>query len=219
LTYTESQNASSVVRLQPGIAVSDLEVGFLKAPVVGKRGQSGINEPQGQQPLQPPSVEKEQHDREKVQSLVKSIKKTKKLIKRTCRDVWAERDEVVHLQRTNWSIRKALLQTDVPKDSVTSLNLKIENALRQEREVSDELTVLQDEKYQVDLDCSMLAKSIEEFKNLLDALDTQVVPLFPTEKEVNDDYDYEHEGATATAAVVQLMDDDDFDDSIHSTDE
>jgi hypothetical protein len=64
-----------------------------------------------------------------------------------------------------------------------------------------------------------LAKSIEEFKNLLDALDTQVVPLFPTEKEVNDDYDYEHEGATATAAVVQLMDDDDFDDSIHSTDE
>jgi hypothetical protein len=125
----------------------------------------------------------------------------------------------VHLQRTNWSIRKALLQTDVPKDSVTSLNLKIENALRQEREVSDELTVLQDEKYQVDLDCSLLAKSIEEFKNLLDALDTQVVPLFPTEKEVNDDYDYEHEGATATAAVVQLMDDDDFDDSIHSTDE
>ncbi|KAL3913112.1 MAG: hypothetical protein SGILL_006619, partial [Bacillariaceae sp.] len=227
LTYTaDSQNSNApFVRLQPGISVSDLEVGFLKSPAIARQGLSGSSSNAGPQnqpstsAANPPSDDAEQKRQEKAESLMKSIKKTKKLIKRTCRDVWAERDEVVHLQRTNWSIRKALLQTDVPKDSVTSLNLKIETALRQEREVSDDLDELYDEKQEVDLECSLLAKSIEEFKDLLDALNTQVVPLFPVDVEPSDEYDYFQEGTTATAAVVDLMDDDDFDDSIDSTDE
>ncbi|KAL3923174.1 MAG: hypothetical protein SGILL_001804 [Bacillariaceae sp.] len=217
LSYNESQNNASGVRLQ-GITVDDLEVGFLKSPAAKNLNLSGHNLQNSQQSLQspaPPSpMEAKQRHEDKVETLVKSIKKTKKLIKRTCRDVWTERDEVVHLQRTNWSIRKTLLQTEAPKDSITSLNLKIENALRHEREVSTELEEYQDEKEAVDKECNLLAKSIEEFKDLLDALNTQVVPLFPVD---DGDMYTAQEGTTAAAAVVQLMDEDDFDDSIHST--
>jgi hypothetical protein len=212
----DSQNPSSATRLQ-GITMEDLEVGHLKTPIVAKRtfmAHSPI-------PENPPSTPGQltEHE-ERVEALQKSIRKSKKLVKRCCREVWTERDEITHLQRTNWSIRKALLQTDAPKETITTLNLKLEKTLRQEREIAAELDEYQEEKQQLELECSQMTKTIEEFKNLLDALNTQVVPLFPpNDNGVDDDENfYATEGTKAATAVMNLLDDDDFSDSMHSMD-
>jgi hypothetical protein len=216
-------------RLHGIITVEELEVGHMKTPAAIQRALTAnalvperiqIQE-QGQEWDTKNKALEEEHA-EKVESLTRAIRKSKKLIKRCCGDVWMERDEIVHLQRTNWSIRKSLLQTDAPKDTITTLNLKLEQTLRQEREITAELEDYQDEKQQLELECSQLAKTIEEYKNLLDNLNTQVVPLFPTCQDVDDgtvEAYFPPEGPKATAAaVIYLLDDDDFSDSIHSTD-
>jgi hypothetical protein len=228
---------SSLSRLQ-GITVDDLDVGHMKTPTRAALGLTTTMSQQQQRVLNT--------DSPRVEALTKSIKKTKKLIKRTCRDVWTERDEIVHLQRKNWSTRKALLQTDVPKDSATTLNLKLEKAIRKERELSLKVEECLEEKEQVDVQCSDLTDSIEEFKDLLDALKHQILPLLPSEDDDDDGYDEfllsssgpsdrntadggqtlsplarvaAREGANAAAAVIRLLDEDDFSDSIDSTED
>ncbi|KAG7341448.1 hypothetical protein IV203_023400 [Nitzschia inconspicua] len=213
----DSQNATSTARLQ-GITMDDLEVGHLRTPI-GKRQTLKIKSPLRERPQQESTRRLSNEHEENVQALKKSIQKSKKLVKRCCRDVWTERDEIIYLQRTNWSIRKALLQTNAPADTVTTLNMKLEKALREERQITAELEQYQEEKHQIELECSQMAKVIEEFKDLLDALNTQVVPLFPLdESQVEEEGFYLLEGTEAAKAVINLLDDDDFSDSIHSTD-
>lgn len=153
-----------------------------------------------------------------IASLQKQIKKTKKLIKRTCRDVWTERDEIVAWQRKNWSLRKGLIQGEAPPDSVTTLNMRIEKLIRQERELDLELDRAEDEKHYLEQDSHVLATAIGEFKDLLDALNTQIVPLLspsptPSEEETSTPVTYK----VPSKAALSPKAEDALADSIHST--
>lgn len=149
------------------ISLDDLDVGFVKAPV-SQGEQQGLAREQ------------------KAASLQKQIKKTKKLIKRATREVFAERDEIVTLQRKNWSIRKALMQSEAPPDSVTTLNMKIEKLVRQERELDLEADRRLEEKEALTAECAKITKNIGEFKELLDKLNLHIVPLLPPQSESDD---------------------------------
>ena len=207
-----------------GITVNDLEVGFMKqssspslnpasikvpvasatspptpiASIFVNEEHVATNQPHHEdvQSSENPTVEREI----KVASLQKQVKKVKKSIKRTCRDVWTEREDIIQLQRKNWSLRKTLVNSEAPRDSVTTLNMKIEKLLRQERELDVELDRCEEEKEYLEEDCSRLAKSISEFKDLLDELNKKVVPLLQplgeeiVEEEDEDEDDDEVEG-------------------------
>lgn len=155
-------NSSSMVDLRNSIgAISfeDLDVGFVKK-------------------IQPaPSVESEEDLR--IQELEKQLKETKKLIKRTTRDVWTEREAVISYQRNNWSIRKSLMQSEGPPDSATSLNMKIERLLRQQRELDMEADQLRGQKDTVGEQCIEITRRLDETKELFDKLSLLVVPLLP----------------------------------------
>jgi hypothetical protein len=113
-------------------------------------------------------------------ALTKQIKKTKKLIKRTCKDIWAERDQITDLQRQNWQVRKKLVNAhNVPKDTATTLNLKIEKVVRAERELETEMDQLDEEKHALEEKSATLAREISLLKNLLEEMNAQVVPLIP----------------------------------------
>lgn len=142
------------------LSLEDLDTGYIKAPA-------------------PVLSEREQQ----IMALQKQIKKTKKLIKRTTRDVWTERDEITTLQRKNWSIRKALMQNEGPPDSLTTLNMKIEKLLRQERELDLDADRYHEEKDALDAECAKTTKKIGEFKNLFDKLNRTIVPLLPVPED------------------------------------
>lgn len=247
------------------ITVEDLDVGYVRTPSKTNRDtlssmeevQQGHNQSSDHgRASSTPAVtgtdltSRDETHQQVVDDLIKSIKKTKKLIKRTSREVWTERDEVVHLQRTNWSLRKALLQGDAPVDSITTLNLKLEKTLRKERELVLQLEVMKEEKQQLDAECSRLALSIGEFNKVLDALNARVVPLLPPEDDEATSGAYvpgstmpgvvresfrdvssagsvslpktlDHSSATlaAAAAMVNLLDEDDYSESLHSTED
>lgn len=142
------------------ISLQDLDVGFL-----GKRGS-----------LDPPTGSPEELH---LEDLEKQLKKTKKLVKRTTRDVWTEREEIINYQRKNWSIRKSLMQSEGPPDSVTSLNLKIERLLRKQRELDLEADLLREKKDLVDAKCMKTTQNIDSTKALFDKLSQVIVPLLP----------------------------------------
>ena len=178
---------------------------------------------------------------ERISQMTKSIRKTKRQIKRTCRDVWTERDEIVHLQRRNWSIRKSLLNMEAPKDSVTTLNLKLERTLQREGESAVQLDSIRQKKRDLEEDCSNLTQEVSEFTKLLDSLNEQVVPLLPAVYNNIDSLEEYNEaqprwaGAESpltvgdcvavdsrnrtAALVVSLLDPDEFSDSINSTED
>jgi hypothetical protein len=147
------------------ITMDDLEVGFFK------------------QAPHPTASQQQQQQQQQQESLQKQIETTNKIIKWTCRDVWSEREEITNLQRTNWSIRKSLMKTDTPRDSLTTLNLKIEQLMRQDRELDLENDQIEEEKRHLKHECSQLVKAVEEFNELLDALNMKIVPLLPKEEE------------------------------------
>jgi hypothetical protein len=76
--------------------------------------------------------------------------------------VWTERDEIVAWQRKNYSLRKGLIQGEAPTNSVTTLNMKIEKLIRQERELDLELDQAEDEKHFLEQDSRALAKALDE---------------------------------------------------------
>ena len=177
---------------------------------------------------------------ERISQMTKSIRKTKRQIKRTCRDVWTERDEIVHLQRRNWSIRKSLLNMEAPKDSVTTLNLKLERTLQREGEAAVQLDAIRQKKRDLEKDCSNLTQKVSEFTKLLDSLNEQVAPLLPTVHDIDsvEEYNKVQPGGPgaespltvgdriavdsrnrAAALVASLLDPDEFSDSINSTED
>jgi hypothetical protein len=127
------------------LTLNDLDVGFRR-----KNTTTAAN----------PNVPSEEELQ--MAGLQKQIKKTKKLIKRTCRDVWTERDEIVAWQRKNYSLRKGLIQGEALTDSVTTLDMKIEKLIRQERELDLELDQAEDEKPFLEQDSRALAKALDE---------------------------------------------------------
>jgi hypothetical protein len=149
------------------ISIQDLDVGYMKGPTG-------------------PVLSEEELQTEALQ---KKIKKTKKLIKRTTRDVWAEREEIINLQRKNWSIRKALMQNEGPPDSLTTLNMKIEKLLRQERELDLESDRMREEKEALEAECANTTKTIGEFRDLYDKLNRTIVPLLPVPENTPEEVD------------------------------
>jgi chromosome segregation ATPase len=137
------------------ITVNDLDIGFLKRQEQRKQLQREI----------------------KAASLEKQVHNTKNLIERTCTDVWTERDQLTSFQRKNWSVRKKLMQMEDPEDSVTSLNLKIEKLVRQDRILDSDIDRANDERQILESRCGDTAKEISQLKYLLDDLHTHVVPL------------------------------------------
>jgi hypothetical protein len=125
----------------------------------------------------------------KAASLEKQVNKTKELIRETCTDVWRERDQLNSFQRKNWSVRKKLMQMEAPEDSLTSLNLKIEKLVRQERIWDNDIDQAKDERQTLESECADMAKAIDQMKYLLDDLHTHVVPLLssgePAERNPN----------------------------------
>lgn len=173
------------------ITMDDLEVGFFNKQ---QQHSTLLQQQQIQQDIQ-------------AASLQKQIKKKKKLMKRTCNDVWSEREEITNLQRKNWSIRKTLMQTDAPQDSVTTHNLKIEKVVRQERELDMDIDLIDEEKHFLEEDCSELAKAIGHVKELLDKLNREIVPLLPTEKELAQRMNSEHDELADTIHSTVADDD------------
>jgi deoxycytidylate deaminase len=163
---------------------------------------------------------------DQVASLLKQVKKAKRMVKRTCRDVWAERDEIVNLQRQNWSIRKTLVQTDAPQDSVTSLNLNIAKLVRQERELDLSMDQMEDEKQLLESGSVALRQSIDNFNDLLHQLNAQILPLLPTFYD-DDISQPSREGGGAgfgirapiSMVVTSSTMEDCLSDSLHSTEE
>jgi hypothetical protein len=72
------------------------------------------------------------------------------------------------------------MQNQGPSDSVTSLNLKIERLLRQQRELDMETDQLRDQKDAIGETCSEITQQIEDTKALFDILTQVVVPLLPS---------------------------------------
>lgn len=138
------------------IGIEDLDVGYVK--------------------ITPPAPSEETI---KIEALQKQLRKTKKLIKRTTRDVWTERDEIINLQRKNWSVRKALMLHEGPPDSLTTLNMKIEKLLRQDRQLELDTDQLNEQKDALAAECARTAKKIGDFKELFDKLHKIIVPLLP----------------------------------------
>jgi hypothetical protein len=159
-----SLNSSSISDLKysvGAISLDDLDVGFFNKSL----------------PVLPPIVTAEDV---RIEELKKELKETMKLIKRTTHEVGKEREEITHYQRKNWSIRKSLMQNQGPSDSVTSLNLKIERLLRQQRELDMETDQLRDQKDAIGETCSEITQRIEDTKALFDILTQVVVPLLPS---------------------------------------
>ena len=121
----------------------------------------------------------------RIQELQKLVKETKKLIKRTTQDIWTEREEIIAYQQKNWSIRKSLMQGDGPPDSVTSLNLKIERLLRQQRELDMDADQFREQKDTVGVNCDEMTSRIADTKNLFDKLTQVVVPLLPPQPNMS----------------------------------
>ena len=161
------------------ISIEDLDMGFLKSA---------------------PPVLSEQEQR--IANLRKQIKKTKKFIKRTIRDVWTEREEITALQRKNWSIRKALMQNEGPPDSLTTLNMKIEKLLRQEREIDLESDRMHEEKDALEIECVQATKAIGEFKDLFDKLNKTIVPLLPPPENAPEEVDALELGAEPVSPLA-----------------
>jgi hypothetical protein len=214
--------ASFSPRIGVGLTMQDLEM-------MGSLKQSRQN--QQQQQARGGADPALQHDL-KVASLQKQVKKTKKLVKRTTRDVWAERDEIVNLQRKNWSIRKTLVQTDAPRDSVTSFNLSIAKLVRQERELDLSMDQMKDEKQLLESECVPLRQSIDNFNDLLHQLNGQILPLLPNSSSDDDDDDDDDEQQpprrgfgfgihpiSMVAPSPAMTIEDSLSDSIHSTEE
>ena len=152
----------------------------------------------------------------KEASLRKDIRKARKLIKRTCKEIWTDKDKIVEMQRNNWQIRKRLVNDHgIPKETITTLNLKIEKVVRQEREVDGSLEKLQEEKHELEIQCGNLARAIGQMKDLLEELHVQVVPLLPPP----DASGYTKSPSTRSSKPSQLIDSKVMDDSIHSTSE
>ena len=180
--------------------MDDLEVGFWK--------------PKQNATTAPPSPPAQTDEEMQIDSLQKMIKKMKKAIKHTSREVWVDRDDIVSLQRRNWSVRKGLIQGEAPEESVTGLNLKIEKVLRQEREIDLELDQIDEEKHFIEQECSQLAKAVNEFKDLLDALNTQIVPLLPSSPAKR--YNPVHEARRDNVVSTSISED--LSETMHSTD-
>jgi hypothetical protein len=190
-----------------GLTMQDLE---MMGSVKQSRQQNNQNQPQDS----------------KLASLQQKVKKTKKLVKRTSRDVWAERDEIVNLQRTNWSIRKTLVQTDAPRDSVTSFNLSIAKLVRQERELDLSIDQMREEKQLLESECVPLRKSIDNFNELLHQLNAQILPLLPNSDDDDDEQPPRRGGfgfgihpISMVVPSPAMTIEDSLSDSIHSTEE
>jgi len=118
-------------------------------------------------------------DEARIHELQKQIKDVKKAIKRMTREIWTERDQTTSYQQKNWSLRKSLMLSDGPEDSVTALNLKIERLLRQHRELDTETDQLRDHKDTLGENCTEMTARIDDTKKLFDKLTKVVVPLLP----------------------------------------
>ena len=166
------------------ITLEDLDVGYLKRQEQRKQLQREI----------------------KAASLEKQVNKTKKLIKQTCADVWTERDQLNSFQRKNWSARKKLMLMEAPEDSVTSLNLKIDKLVRQERIWDREIDQANDERRTLESECADMAKAISQMKYMLGDLHTHVLPLLSS-----------GEPAKRNPKLHCKLLDSELDDTIHST--
>lgn len=154
-TSTSSSRRRIIARGLGEITVNDLDIG------VSKR--------------------QEQLQREiKAVTLQKQINKTKHMIQETSTEVWTERDQFNSLQRKNWSVRKKLRQMEAPEDSVTSLNLKIEKLVRQERIWDSDIDRANEERLTLESECADVANAISQMKYLLDDLHKHVLPLLST---------------------------------------
>ena len=97
----------------------------------------------------------------KEASIRKEIRRSRKQIKRTCKEIWADKERITEMQRNNWQIRKKLLNDQgLPKETVTALNFKIERVVRQEREVDTSMEQIQEERLELEGQCANLAKAI-----------------------------------------------------------
>ena len=166
------------------ITVDDLDIGFLKRQDQRKQLQREI----------------------KAASLEKQVNKTKKVIKQTCADVWTERDQLNSFQRKNWSVRKKLMLMEAPEDSVTSLNLKIDKLVRQERIWDRDIDQANDERQTLESECADMAKTISQMKYLLGDLHTHVLPLLSS-----------GEPAKRNTKLHCKLLDSELDDTMHST--
>jgi chromosome segregation ATPase len=165
------------------ITVNDLDIGFLKRQEQRKQLQREI----------------------KAASLERQVSDAKNLIQRTCTDVLTERDQLNSFQRKNWSARKKLMQMEAPEDSVTSLNLKIEKLVRQDRVMDSDIDRANEERQTLESECADMAKTISQMKYLLDDLHKHVVPLLSS-----------GEPAKRNPKLHFHLKDSELDDTIHS---
>jgi hypothetical protein len=165
---------------------------------------------------------KEEEKRQLIQheigivALQKEISAVKKDIKQASKDVWIEKEELVALQQKNWSLRKSLIRTPAPENSVTALNYKLEKLTRKDRQIEEDIDRISRERIDMDEECYQMTKAIQNMKLLMDGLHQKVVPLLST--SIGHQPSHDSRGSRFSTIDPASIKDNEMDDTMHSMD-